>query len=307
MRLSVCLDPARAWHDIEHLARLVDDGPWHAVYVCDHFMPHRDDDRPAGGPMLECWTTLSAIAAVTRRVRLGPLVLGNTYRRPAVVANMAASLDQVSDGRVLLGLGAGWQRSEHFAYGIDLPAAAPRIAALDEACVVIRRLLDDEVASFTGTYYRLDDARCEPKPVQARLPLLIGGSGPRLLTVAARHADVWHTWADPGELRAKNAVVDQLCEELGRDPTSLGRASGGTIAVTPPGCRPAVTTEPADVSGGVGEVVRQLLEYRDAGADEFVVVDDASSTTVNQATSLLDLIEREVAPQLRETASPVRE
>lgn len=109
MRVSLCVDPGRSWPQLLALAGRAEAAGWHAVYVCDHFMPHDPASRPVDGPMLECWTVLAALAAQTATVGLGSLVLGNTYRHPAVVANMAAALDQVSQGRLVLGVGAGWQ------------------------------------------------------------------------------------------------------------------------------------------------------------------------------------------------------
>ena len=198
MKLSLCLDPGRPWSEARAMARQVDEAGWHAVYQCDHFMPHDVDGLPRAGDVSECWTTLSALAAITTRVRLGSLVLGNTYRHPAVVAGMAATLDRISEGRVVLGIGAGWQPNEHAAFGIPLPEPAERIDALDEACTVLRMLLDDGHCTFSGATYQLRDAICEPRPVQDRLSLLVGGGGERrTMKVAARHADVWHCWADP--------------------------------------------------------------------------------------------------------------
>lgn len=121
MRLSICIDVARPWAEIRRIAELADTRDWHAVYISDHFLPFTPTGQQIEEPVLECWTVLSALGAATSRVRLGSLVLGNNYRHPAVVANMAASLDQVTGGRVVLGLGAAWQESEHVAYGIDLP------------------------------------------------------------------------------------------------------------------------------------------------------------------------------------------
>ena len=294
MRLSLCLDPGRPWDDVARLARLADDGGWHAVYVCYHFMSYTDDDRPSSGPMLECWTTLSALAGVTDRVRLGPLVLGNTYRHPAVVANMAATLDQVSHGRVVLGLGAGWQRNEHDAYGIALPQPAERASRFDEACTVVRALLDDEHVTFRGDHYHLDDAGCEPKPVQTHLPFLVGGTGPRMLEVTARHADVWHSWADVDELRERNTRLDAACERMGRDPRSLSRATGGTVHLTSLGTVP--DAEPGDLMGDVEAVTLALHDLAGAGADEFIVVDDAGSHGLEQAMDLVSAIDEAVRP-----------
>ena len=135
-----------------------------AAWTFDHFVPIAGD--PAG-PCMEGWSILAAMAAVTRRLRLGVMVTGNTYRHPAVLANMAATVDVISDGRLELGLGAGWHEEEHEAYGIDLPPLRERFDRFDEALEVVHLLLTQPVANFSGTHYRLTEARCEPKPVAA--------------------------------------------------------------------------------------------------------------------------------------------
>jgi F420-dependent oxidoreductase-like protein len=298
VRLSLCLDPGRPWPDVQALARQADAAGWHAVYLCDHFMPHGPAGRAPDGPVLEGWTTLAALATQTARIRLGSLVLGNTYRHPAVVANMAATLDQISGGRVLLGLGAGWQPNEHVAYGIPLPAARAAIEALDEACTVIRSLLDQPRSTVTGAVYQLRDAPCDPKPVQHRLPLLVGGGGEqRTLRVAARHADIWHTWAGPALFAHKNAVLDRHCADLGRDPGSIARATGASVAVRHPGPGGAQEPAGADIQGTAEEVVARLLAFRDAGADEFIVSDDAK-VPVKQALAQLGALTEAVLPRL---------
>lgn len=297
MRLSLCLDPGRPWPEVRALARRVDSAGWHAVYVCDHFMPHDPAGSAVDGPMLECWTILAALAAQTTTVGLGSLVLGNTYRHPAVVANMAATLDQVSGGRVLLGVGAGWQPNEHAAYGIPLPAARDRFDILDEACAVIRSLLDQRRSTIAGQTYRLADAPCDPKPLQPRLRLLVGGGGPRILKVAARHADVWHTWADPAALAGKNAVLDRYCRDLGRDPGHIARATGATVTVRS-GQGRARAAAADDVRGTPGEVLDRLLAFRDAGADEFIVRDDAANVPLAAALTQLEILTATVLPWL---------
>lgn len=292
VRFSLCVDPSRPWSETRELARVVDEAGWYAVYLCDHFMPHADDGRPARGPVVECWTTLSALAPVTSSVRLGSLVLGTTYRHPAVVASMAATLDRISDGRVVLGLGAGWQPNEHAAYGIPLPPPAERIAALDEACAVVRSLLDEQTTTFAGTTYTLVDAPCDPSPVQRRLPLLVGGGGEqRTMRVAARWADVWHTWAEPEEFARKTAVLDERCAEIGRDSRDIARANGGSICLTasPRGDR--------DVEGVSAEVVERLAAYRAAGVDEFVVRDHGTDP-VDEVRAQLDELTTDVLPAL---------
>jgi F420-dependent oxidoreductase-like protein len=280
MRLSLCLDPGRPWSDAVALARLVEARGWYAVYQCDHFMPHDVEGRSVDGPVSECWTTLAALATVTSRVRLGSLVLGNTYRHPVVVANMAATLDRISGGRVVLGVGAGWQPNEHRALGIPLRAPAERLDAFDESCRVIRMLLDEGRASFDGATYRVDDARCDPRPLQPRLPLLVGGGGERrTMRVAARWGDVWHSWVEPSELARKNAVLDTRCAEIGRDPTTVSRATGG-------GLRIGRHDEDREVSGSLDQVLHGLHEYAEAGADEFIVRDHASDAVDDVAQQL---------------------
>ena len=261
MRLSVCLDPARPWADALALAQHAETVGLHGVWVCDHFMPYAGDGRPAAGPVLEGWTQLTAVAARTTRIRLGTLVLGASYRHPAVVAKMAATLDHVSGGRLTLGLGAGWQPNEHTAYGIELLPAPARLARFAEYVAAIRSLLRGPSTSLAGEWFRLTDATCDPPPVQRPLPLLVGGGGEkRTMRVAARHADAWHTWATPAELARKNAVLDQRCAEVGRDPSAIARVAGDMVE----------PDEPA------GAVKARLTGYAAAGADEFVLRDHSA-------------------------------
>ena len=167
---------------------------WDGVWVADHFMSAR---RNSTMPFPEAWTTLSAIAARVPRVRVGTMVTGNTYRNPAVLAKMAATLDHISGGRVVLGLGAGWQENEHRQYGIEFSDVPGRLARLDEACQVIKSLYTQPVSNFEGRYYRLTDATLDPKPVQRPLPLLIGGGGEKVtLKITAKYADEWNHWGD---------------------------------------------------------------------------------------------------------------
>ena len=203
------------WPELRDTALLVDRLGFDSVWTWDHFVPLAGD---TGGPMFEAWELLSAWGALTTGVRIGTLVSGNTYRSPAVVAKMAATLDHVTNGRAMLGLGAAWHEAEHVMYGIPFPSTGARLARLDEAAQAIRLLLDLPVANFAGTYYRLTDAVCEPKPVQARLPLLIGGGGEQktLLTVA-RYADYWHGHGSPEVIRHKLDVLARHCRDVGRD------------------------------------------------------------------------------------------
>ena len=245
------------------------------------------------GPVLEGWTSLSGLAVATSRIRLGTLVLGNTYRHPAVVANMAATLDQVSGGRVTLGLGAAWQQNEHHAYGIELPAVAERLDRFAEAVGVIHALLRSDVASFDGTHYRLEDARCEPKPVQHPLPLLVAGAGERrTIPIAARYADAWHAWTTPETLRHKGAVLDAACAAIGRDAAEVTRLTGQVLRVTP-----VPVDDETDIIGPAGHVIEALRHYDAAGADEFIVRDHAD-VPMDQAIASLESVGSEVVPAL---------
>ena len=172
----------------------------------DHFYPIFSD--PAG-PQFEGLTLLSAMAAHTSRVRCGMLVLGVTYRHPAVVAKMAATIDHVSGGRLELGMGAAWFELEHDQYGIPFPRIGVRMDMLDEACRIMRSLWTQETTTFEGKHFQLKDARCEPKPVQEHLPLVIGGAGERrTLRIVAEHGDIWNTfYGDVDEYRHKLDVL----------------------------------------------------------------------------------------------------
>jgi F420-dependent oxidoreductase-like protein len=190
----------------------------------DHFYPLAP---PYDGPNLEAWTMLAALAQATTRIRLGAMVNGMHHRHPAVTANMAATLDIVSGGRLVLGLGAGWNELESNAYGIELGTLKQRFDRLDEGVAIIRSLLDNRVTNFAGEYFTVTDAWCEPKPVQAKLPIAIGGKGrTRTLRTAARWADQWDMTfpADPGEWRELDDVLRAHCESIGRDQGEITRS-----------------------------------------------------------------------------------
>ncbi len=191
-------------------------------YTHDHFYPYHGD--PAG-PNLECWTLMAAIAESTERIRFGPMVTGNSYRHPAVLAKIAATVDHISDGRLILGIGAGWMQAEYDAYGISFGTAAERLRALEESLVVLRKLLGpDPTSDFEGSVYRLANARAEPKPVQRSLPIAVGGKGEKVtLRLAAQYADDWHYWGTVEEWRHLNQTLDAWCDRLGRDRSAVMR------------------------------------------------------------------------------------
>jgi F420-dependent oxidoreductase-like protein len=194
---------------------------WLSVF--DHFMPIVGNPD---GPCFEGPTMLAAMAAHTSKVRVAILVTGVTYRHPAVAANIAATIDHISGGRAEYGIGAAWMEKEHNQYGIPFPRLGVRFDMLDEACRVLRGLWTEPRFSFAGEHYRLEDAQMDPKPLQARLPLIIGGEGERrTLRIVAEHADVWNTGLDEIEtFRHKLDVLGRHCEAVGRDPHEIRKS-----------------------------------------------------------------------------------
>jgi len=186
---------------------------YYSVWLDDHLMLEKT-------PILECWTTLSAISTVTETIRLGTMVTCNSFRNPALLAKMATTLDNTSNGRLELGIGAGVQKNEHEAYGFPFPSSKARIERLNEAVEIIKKLWTEEKASYSGKHYRIRDAVCEPKPVQKpHPPIIIGGGGEKLtLKVTARHADRydWGYLPSLEQYKRKLKVLEKHCEAVGR-------------------------------------------------------------------------------------------
>jgi len=221
----------QTWAGVLDLWRHLEATGWDIACVTDHFLPNTKERE---GAMLESWSTLSALSALIPRMRVGTIVLGNTYRHPAVVAKMAAQVDIISGGRLLLGLGAGWQQNEHEAYGIPFYTLGERLARLDEACQVMTSLWTERRSNFKGRYYQLSDAPLDPKPMQAPRPeLMIGGGGERVtLRIAAKHADHSNIWGGPLVWAKKRAILDEHCAAVGRDPKTITRSANMALLIT---------------------------------------------------------------------------
>ncbi len=297
MRFSFWPIASQSWDDVLTLARHVERTGWDGVWYADHFMPNTPD---ASDPCHEVWTTVAALAASVPRVRIGPLVAGNTYRHPAVVANMAATIDHISGGRLVLGLGAGWQENEHRAYGIELYTVGERLRRLEEACQVIKALFSEHRANLEGRYYRLENAPLEPKPVQDPLPLMIGGGGEKVtLRIVARFADEWNVWGDVGRLRQKMSVLDRHCETLGRDPAAIQRSAAVLVYLSDdPEFVKRIREEPQarpSIAGNAAELADIVAEYARAGVDE-LIVPDFHMDLGTAKTEFLDRFIEEVAP-----------
>jgi F420-dependent oxidoreductase-like protein len=293
----------RPWNEVLELTRHCEATGWDGVYFADHFMPNGPDATPLDGDTLECWSVLAGLASAVPRLRLGPLVSSVTYRHPAVLAKIAAAVDQISVGRLLLGIGAGWQENEHSSYGIELGSVKERLDRFEEACQVITSLLRQPRTTFDGHYYHLKDAPNQPPPVQERLPLLIGGGGEkRTMRIAARYADEWNSWTSPDELARKVDVLRGHCAEIGRDPGEIRVSTQAMVFLSTDGKWLAGKRD-SDVGrvGVIGtpqEVVDIIGQYRKAGADEFIVP-DWNFGPMERRKDTCDLFIKEVAAHFR--------
>ncbi|MEV0899450.1 LLM class flavin-dependent oxidoreductase [Actinoplanes sp. NPDC049802] len=276
MRLSIWPSAAQPYTDILEVARHAADTGWDGVYIADHFMPNLPAGEQPTTPMLEAGSLAAALGAAIPRVRIGTLVYGNTYRHPAVLANMAATVDHITGGRFVFGVGAGWQINEHHQYGIELPPVKQLLDRFVEALQVWHGLLRTPTTTFTGNYYQLTDAVCEPKPIQDPMPILIGAKGEkRMLKVVAEHADLWNTWGLPDVIAHKSRILDRYCTELGRDPRTIGRTAQAAVVVDGP--LPDNATFPV-YGGSTSEIARTVDGYREIGLDELIIPDGLLGT-----------------------------
>jgi F420-dependent oxidoreductase-like protein len=212
------------WPAMRDAAVRADQLGYDDLWTWDHLYPIVGSDQ---GPILEGWTVLAGWAGATERARIGLMVGANPFRNPALVAKMATTLDHVSGGRAILGIGGAWFETEHTAFGIDFGSGfGERLDRLDEAVLLLRRLLAGERFSHEGRFYTFHDALCEPRPIQKKLPILVGGSGPKkTLRTTARYADAWNSGGTAEELRRKDAILRERCAEIGRNHEEIERTA----------------------------------------------------------------------------------
>ena len=293
MKFSLWPNLSHSPADVLELARWADDHGWYGVWYADHYMNNTGDTSFSPGDVHEAWAILPAIAAVTSNVRVGPLVSPTSVHHPAVLANRAASLDHLSNGRFVLGLGAGWQINEHAAYGIELEPPGPRVTRFEEAIQIVRSLLGEQRTTFHGSVYTVTDAPMDPKPVQSPLPILVGTGSPRMLAITARYADEWNTWGTPDMTAPKLANLTAATERVGRAP---GWKS--VNAMIDLGGSPAPAGRPV-LAGSAAEVVDLLGQYADQGFDEFILPDWTLGDTNAERIDTLAQIQDDVFSQLR--------
>ena len=254
---GLCTDQNMDWPTTLERWRYYEGLGFDSLWVCDHF----DQPSRPGGPYHEGWTLLAALAAATERVRVGVLVSSNTFRHPGLLAKEAITVDHISNGRLEVGIGAGWYVPEHEAYGLEFEPPRQLVDRFEEAVAVIDSMLRNDVTTFHGDYYDLTDAPCRPRPLQLpRPPLTIGAKGPRMLGICAQWADRWNSSGTVDDLRVRNEILSEHCERIGRDPDEIIRSLYGWAAIMP--------DDPWASADAFEEVIGR---YAEAGINEFVV------------------------------------
>lgn len=218
-----------SWPEMRDIFQWADESGWDSAWAFDHFFSLTHGNEL--GPCLEGWTLLGALATLTRNVQIGLMVTGITHRFPAVLFKQAVTVDHISDGRLILGVGAAWHEREHQAYGIPFPPPGARVDMFGEAMEMLRLLETNERASFSGEHFSLVEAPFEPKPVYGHMPVMIGSTGRRMMRHVARYADLWDGGGTPEEFAQYGARLNRLCAEIGRDPAEIRWAyqAGGHV------------------------------------------------------------------------------
>jgi probable F420-dependent oxidoreductase len=279
------------WSEYVSMARAAEEVGFDSIWVGEHLL-YRGDGRPERGPW-DAWTLLAALAARTTRLRLGPLVACTAFHHPGVLARTAATVDQVSGGRLVLGLGAGWNEVEFRAFGVPFDHRASRF---EEAFEIVRRLLDGERVTFEGRYHRMEDAVVLPAP-DRRPPLMIGSTGPRLLRVTLPHVDAWNTWYDwygntPEGFARGNAFIDELAEAAGRDPSEIERSACVLVLAGRGAEERPIEDGVTPLEGSPQRIAQGLRDLAGAGADEAILVlspiTEASIRSMGTVLALLD-------------------
>jgi alkanesulfonate monooxygenase SsuD/methylene tetrahydromethanopterin reductase-like flavin-dependent oxidoreductase (luciferase family) len=276
------------WPEYVAMARAAEEVGFDSIWIGDHML-YRDDGRPERGPW-DAWTLLAGLAVVTERVTIGPLVACTAFRRPAVLAHTAAAVDELSGGRLVLALGAGWNEPEFRAFDIPFDHRVERFA---EAFEIVRRLLAGERVTFSGDYETVADAVLLPAPAR-RPPLMVGATGPRMLAATLGYVDAWNTWYDvygnmPEGFAALNRTVDEAARAAGRDPGAIERSACVLVVVDGAANERPIPEGMAAVEGDVAAHLRALA---DAGADEAILVvspiDERSIRALGEALASLD-------------------
>ncbi len=279
------------WSDVLGFAQAAETAGFDSLWVADHMIFRMKGETETQGRW-ECWSLLAALAAVTKTVELGPLVSCMSFRNPALLAKIVQTVDEISNGRLLLAVGAGWHEPEYAAYGFAFDHRASRF---EEGFTIVRDLLKFGSSNFKGTYERVDNCEVQPRgPRPGGIPLLVGINGDRLLKLAASHADGWNTtWiSDPAEIRPLRAAVDAACEAVGRDPKTLGRSACIYIDL-PNRVRRFPRPDPILPARAPEEIVELLHAYAAEGLDHVMIwLDPNSIEGIETFSRTLELFDR---------------
>jgi len=279
------VEDGELFEKVAQIAVTAEESGFDSLWVMDHFYQIHNVG-PRTDPMFEAYTTLGAIAARTRRASLGTMVTGVTYRNPALLAKMITTLDVISAGRAILGIGAAWNDDEHAGYGFEFPPVAERMERLEEALQICRAMFTQKAPSFAGKHYSISEALNEPRPIRpGGIPILVGGSGERkTLRLVAKYADACNVFGDIEMIRHKLEVLDAHCEQIGRDPAEITRTRLGTLVVaeTQAGAEAKAAAlagesgvDPETLRGFVfvgdpDSICEQVSGYLDAGLDGMI-------------------------------------
>lgn len=282
------------WPEIREIALSAEDAGFDSIWVGDHLLFRGDDKSGTRGPW-EAWSILAALAAVTRRVQLGPLVAATSFHSPAMLAKKAATVDEISGGRLILGLGAGWNKPEYDAFGFPYDN---RVSRFEEAFTIIRTLLREGSIDFQGRFYSHRHAEILPRP-RPDIPLMIGSNGPRMLRIAVPHVDMWNTWFVWFENRVGGLIplireLEAACEDTGRDPATVQRTAAVYVKLDRGAGRIAGSeTRPrADpITGDPEEIARTLAGFAEAGLDHIqLVLDPIDAAAVEEMGEVIRLL-----------------
>jgi alkanesulfonate monooxygenase SsuD/methylene tetrahydromethanopterin reductase-like flavin-dependent oxidoreductase (luciferase family) len=284
------------WPELLDMARAIEDLGYDAIWVGEHLL-YRWPDRPPRGPW-EAWTLMAALAAVTQRVTVGPLVACTNFHNPALLAKQAATIDEIAGGRFVFGLGAGWNETEFRAFGFPYDQ---RIARFEEAFTIIRTLLQEGAIDFDGQFYQARDCELLPRPRAGGPTLLIGSNGPRMLRIAAPHVHAWNTWyADtnnaPAGLAALREIVDAACRDVGRDPAGIARTAAVHVRLPGGAGRTMGGTTTTDrirpLTGEPETMADELRAYAAAGLAEVqLVLDPIDRPAIERFARVLALLD----------------
>ena len=282
-RFGICTDQNLPWPTLVQRWQLFERLGFDSVWDCDHF---NQPSRPTG-PYYEGWTLLAALAARTERIRVGVLVSCNTFRHPALLAQEAITVDHISNGRLELGLGAGWFVPEHERFGIPFPPPGELVGRFREAVEIIDNLLRNDTTTYAGRYYQLKEAYVRPGPVQKpRPPLTLGAHKSRMLRICAEYADSWNSFGSVEEIRERNQILNEHCAAIGREPGEVWRSFYGWASLMP-----------ADPWGSVDAFQDMVGRYREVGVNEFIIDQPRP-----EQFPVLERLATDVIPELRTAA-----